>query len=222
MKFVRKKGEKKLIETFVNEFEKIARDKERSKQRLSFVLTGGNSPKRLYKKLSKAKVNWDNVDFFWGDERFVPKRSPYSNFYLVKNNLFKFIQINKNQIHSISTENINLKKAVKLYGKKIRKYFKKKIIFDIFLLGMGDDGHIASIFKYDLHKNSNKIVRSVTRKDFKRITINLKIINKSKLICLWLNTRKKTEIFYRLKNQKSRILPVDFLQKKKTKIYCIS
>ena len=73
MRIIRKKREKLLIESFIRDFKKAAKSKERRKERLSFVLTGGSSPINLYKKLSKADVNWKNIDFFWGDERYVPK-----------------------------------------------------------------------------------------------------------------------------------------------------
>ena len=71
MKIIRKNKEKQLIESFIKNFKKIAKKSERSKKRFSFALTGGSSPVRLYKKISKERLNWKNVDFFWGDERFV-------------------------------------------------------------------------------------------------------------------------------------------------------
>ena len=84
MKFIKKNREKLLIESFKEEFKKIAVKKQQSKKRLSFVLTGGSSPIRLYKKLSQLNIDWKNVDFFWGDERFVPRNSKYSNYLLAK------------------------------------------------------------------------------------------------------------------------------------------
>ena len=87
---------------------------------------------------------------------------------------------------------------------------------------MGNDGHIASIFPKDLNKESNKITRHVIRKDFKRITINLKTINNSKKIYLWLNNQKKTKIFNLLKKNKEKEIPINFLNKKKTSVFSLS
>ena len=64
MRIIRKSKEKLLIESFIKDFKKVAKRKESLKKRFSFVLTGGNSPINLYKKLSKEKINWKNVDFF--------------------------------------------------------------------------------------------------------------------------------------------------------------
>ena len=97
MKIIRKSSEKLLIESFIKDFKKIANKKERAKKKFSFVLTGGTSPVNLYKKLSKVKINWKNIDFFWGDERFISKSSKSSNYRLANDHLLKFIKIKKKQ-----------------------------------------------------------------------------------------------------------------------------
>ena len=104
------------------------------------------------------------------------------------------------------------------YQNKIKKYFKnKKIKFDICLLGMGNDGHVASIFPNTNILKKRFIVSSVDRRDYKRITIGLKIINNSKRIFLWLSNKSKTSIFKKLQI-KGREIPVNNLNKKK--LYC--
>ena len=138
--------EKALIDSFIRQLIILAKKKRKLNKRFSFVLTGGKSPIHLYKKLSKAEIDWSNVDFFWGDERFVSKKSIYSNYNLAKKYFLKNIKINKKQVFSVNTEK-NYNKSCKDYKKKIIKYFNyKKISFDLILLGMGEDGHIASIF----------------------------------------------------------------------------
>ena len=223
MRIIRKNEEKQLIESFIKNFKKIADKRERSKKRFSFVLTGGSSPIKLYKMLSKEKINWKNIDFFWGDERFVGKRSNFSNYNLAYKNFFKNLNISKNQIYSINTNLSSVKMSSKNYSDKIKKYFKnKKICFDLVLLGMGNDGHIASIFPNNLNKKSNKITRFVIREDFQRITINLKIINNSRNIFLWLNTRKKSKIYNLLnENNKNSQIPVNLLNQSKTSVFSI-
>ncbi len=222
MKIIRKNEEKQLIESFIKSFKKIADKRERSKKRFSFVLTGGASPIRLYKKLSREKINWKNIDFFWGDERFVGKKSNFSNYRLAYENIFKKLNISKKQIYSINTNFSSVKMSSNDYSKRIKKYFKNdKIFFDLVLLGMGNDGHIASIFPNNLNKKSNKITRFVIRRDFQRITINLKTINNSKNIFLWLNTRKKTKIYDSLNKKKKIEIPINFLNRNKTSVFSI-
>ena len=222
MKFIKKNKEKLLIESFKEEFKKIAVKRQQSKKRLSFVLTGGPSPIKLYKKLSQLNIDWKNVDFFWGDERFVPRNSKYSNYLLAKKNLLNLININKNQIYPINTKKNTSLKSSKHYGKIIKNYFKRnKIMFDIVLLGMGYDGHIASVFPGDLDIKSNSIVRHVIKDDFERISINLKIINNSRSIFLWLNSKKRTRIFFKLKNKKKSQVPVSYLNNSKTTVFSL-
>ena len=221
MKIFIKNTEKTLIDTFIRQFIKLAKKKKKIKKRFSFVLTGGLSPINLYKKLSKSKIDWGNVDFFWGDERFVSKKSINSNFYLAEKYLLKKIKISKKQIFLIDTDKKNIFKACLDYKKKITNYFNYgKINFDLILLGMGEDGHIASIFENTLKKRENKTVVSVIRKDFKRISLSLKTINNSKNIFLWLNSHKITKIYKLLKKNKQKI-PVYNLKRNKIFIFKI-
>jgi len=220
-KIIKKNSEKLLIKSFLKYFIQIALKKERLKKRFSFVLTGGPTPINLYKKMSKLKIDWDNIDLFWGDERFVPKKSKNSNYQLVHKHLLKKIKINNKQIYFINTKNKSAQLSAKNYEKKLIAYFKKnKIVFDLILLGMGNDGHIASIFTEDLNNNSKKIVKSVIRKDFRRITLSLNTINKAKSIFLWLNSKKQTKKF-KLYERNKKNVPAYLLKKKKTIIFTI-
>ena len=95
MKIIKKKNENSLISAFIENFESEILKKKKNKKRLSFVLTGGNSPKKLYAKLAGSNIDWSVVDFFWGDERFVSRRSKDSNFKLANDLLIKKIKISK-------------------------------------------------------------------------------------------------------------------------------
>tara|TARA_B100000530_G_C15897817_1_gene464156 strand:+ start:180 stop:851 length:672 start_codon:yes stop_codon:yes gene_type:complete len=223
MRFIRKSKENLLIKTFIKDFKNIAKKRERTNKRFSFVLTGGNSPIKLYKALAKENIKWKNIDFFWGDERLVSKKSKYSNFNLANTNILKKIEVDKKQLYSMDINRSSVLITSKKYSSKIKRYFKnKKIKFDVILLGMGNDGHIASIFQNDLNLKSNKITRPVLREDFKRITLNIKIINNAKNIYLWLNSKKKFDIYKKLILRKKSRTPVSFLNKKKLFVFCIS
>ena len=220
MRKIKKKNENLLISDFIQNFKKEIEKKRKNKKRLSLVLTGGSSPKRLYKRLSQANIDWSDIDIFWGDERFVSQRSKNSNFNLAKNLLLKNIKIKKKNLFFIKTNKIKIEKSALKYENDIKKYFKsKKIKFDIVLLGMGTDGHIASIFPNSRDLKEKFISKPIHRKDFDRITLGLNIINNSKKIFLWLNNRKKTLIFNKLKIRGKKI-PINNLNKKK--LYCFS
>ena len=217
MRIIKKKNEKSLIREFLQIFKREIDKKKKSKSRLSFVLTGGSSPINLYKKLARSNFDWSNIDLFWGDERFVSNKSKNSNFRMANDLLIKKVKINKQNLFYINTKRKDINRSSLEYQNKIKNYFKnKKIRFDICLLGMGNDGHVASIFpNTNILKKS--IVSPVNRGDFKRITIGLKVINNSKKIFLWLSKKSKTSTFKKLQ-LKGKKIPVNNLNKKK--LYC--
>ena len=220
MKIINKRSEKSLIDQFINNLKKDYLSKKKQNKRFSFVLTGGKSPKKLYGELSKINIDWNNVDLFWGDERYVSHRSKDSNYNLAFNKLIKKIKINKKNIFPIKTHK-SISKSSTDYSRTIRKYFKyKKINFDYCLLGMGEDGHVASIFPNSVNLYKRFITKPIIRKDFKRITLGLNVINSSKKIILWLNSKSKSKIFLKIK-KKGRKIPVNNLNSKNTIIYKI-
>ena len=220
MKIINKKSEKSLIDQFISDLKKDYLRKKKQNKRLSFVLTGGKSPKKLYRKLAKSNIDWKNIDLFWGDERYVSHLSRNSNYNLAVNELIKKIKINKKNIFPIKTQKSILKSSID-YSSTIKKYFKnKRISFDYCLLGMGKDGHIASIFPYSENLNMKFIAKPVVRNDFKRITLGLNVINNSKKILLWLNNKSISRIYLKIKKDGKKI-PVNNLNKKKTIIYKI-
>ena len=220
MKIINKKSEKSLIDQFINNLKKDFLRKKKQNKRFSFVLTGGESPRKLYKKLSKIDIDWNNIDLFWGDERYVSHQSKDSNYRLAFNEFIKKIKLDKKNIFPIKT-NKSISKASAEYSSTITKYFKyKKISFDYCLLGMGNDGHIASLFPGSENLYKKFVTKPIIRKDFKRITLGLNIINNSKKILLWLNNKSKSKIYLKLK-KKGKKIPINNLNKRNTVIYKI-
>ena len=221
MKTIKKSTENSLINHFIYILKKKALRKKERNQRLSLVLTGGKSPINLYKQLAINKIDWTNIDLFWGDERFVSKRSKNSNYKLAYDTFIKKINISKNNIFSVNTNIKNISKCSQNYSNLIKKYFKNKnICFDIFLLGMGKDGHVASIFPNSNELSEKFITHTVIRKDFKRITLSLNLINNSKNIIVWLNNKNKIKKFNKLRFKGNNI-PINNLKKNKTLLFRI-
>ena len=220
-KIIIENDENLLIKKFISLFKQKIRKKK--KGRFSFVLTGGDSPIKLYKKIAKIKnINWRKIDFFIGDERFVNENSKNSNFKMCKKYLIDRIKISNKQIYKISTANKSLKEATLDYEKKIKKYFlNKKISFDLTLLGVGEDGHIASLFNKNIAIKTNKSVDFVKRKDFFRITLTLKSLNNSKSIFLWMPGSKKINIVEKILMDNKKKYPAShLLGKEKFLFHC--
>ena len=114
-----------LIKKFIAQFKRKIKNK--GKERFSFVLTGGNSPIKLYKNLAKEKsIPWKNIDFFFGEERCVNKNSKYSNINMCKKNLLKKIPILTSQIYKINIKKKNPKKIALDYEKKLKDTLMEK------------------------------------------------------------------------------------------------
>ncbi|HET7117282.1 MAG TPA: 6-phosphogluconolactonase [Hanamia sp.] len=167
----------------------------------SLVLSGGETPKLLYQKLSsdkfRNKINWQRIHFFWGDERVVPFKDDRNNAKMAYDILLDHIDIPADQIHIMRTD-IEPNFAVAEYRKLLHLFFKSTAIsFDLVLLGMGDDGHTLSLFPGSTIINENiHWVNSVynEKQEMYRITLMPIIVNKSSNIAFMVDGSKKSKV----------------------------
>ena len=144
-----------LSQAAAEEFCRIACDAIAARGRCTVVLAGGSSPRRLYELLGaesyRRQLEWDRVDFFWGDERAVPPDHQDSNFRMAREALLEPLAISQAHIHRIEAERDDRDAAARDYEDKIARVFGvpeggAPPAFDLVLLGMGADGHTASLF----------------------------------------------------------------------------
>jgi 6-phosphogluconolactonase len=119
-------------------------------------LTGGNTPRRLYALLAdgshpwRASIDWPRVHLFWGDERHVPPEHPDSNFGMADQALVRHVPIPASQVHRMRGELPDAAAAARDYERELEAGFqaagRSDRTFDVMLLGLGEDAHIASIF----------------------------------------------------------------------------
>ena len=215
-KIIQENNENLLIKKFTRLFLIKLKKRLEISKRFSLVLAGGKSPIKLYIQLAKKKnIPWKKIDFFISDERYVKENSIHSNINMCRKYLFSKIKISNNQIYNITANNKSIKKDADNYENKIKKYFfKKKVAFDLILLGIGEDGHIASLFKNNVNKETNKNVGFVKKKDFFRITLTLKCLNNAKSIFLWSPGEKKFNILNKILSDKKFKYAASFLKRK--------
>jgi 6-phosphogluconolactonase len=118
--------------------------------RCSLVLSGGNTPRTLYSRWASRfalEIPWAHVHVFLGDERFVPPDDPRNNFRMAKEALLDHVPIPTANIHAMPTERETPELAASAYEATLRKYFGDgRPSFDMVLLGLGSEGHTASLF----------------------------------------------------------------------------
>lgn len=166
----------------------------------TLVLSGGRTPKAIFKELVKnykKNIDWKNVHLFWVDERCVSPFHDDSNYKLANDNLISKLSLSLGSVHRIKGE-INPKLAASQYQQDIKLFFKKnEIRFDMVLLGMGDDGHVASIFpksKELILKDKLVLASEKKYNDYYRVTLGLELINRIKFKLLMVMGSNKNEI----------------------------
>ncbi|MGB0387608.1 MAG: 6-phosphogluconolactonase [Ardenticatenaceae bacterium] len=123
-----------------------------TRQRATLLLSGGSTPIPVHRALAQAKrIDWQQVHFFWGDERYVPADDPASNFRMARETLLDPLGIAPDapNVHPFPTESTPQEDAAK-YEQQLQDFFGlaagEMPRFDVILLGMGGDGHTASLF----------------------------------------------------------------------------
>lgn len=156
--------------------------------RASFVLSGGSTPRTLYELLAgrfNHQIPWTNVHAFWSDERYVPHDHPLSNYRMAKEALLDHAAIPSSQIHAMPTHFAEPQAAARAYEHMVADYFAStRPIFDVMLLGIGADGHTASVFPGSPAISSERVALAVTApaEPPSRLTLTLPVIASARRI----------------------------------------
>lgn len=164
------------------------------KEYISIALSGGSTPKALFDYWTEnvTLIPWEKIHFFWGDERCVPPEDEMSNYGMTKKHLFDKVSVPSQHIFRIHGEEDPGKEA-KRYGKIIPEHF------DLIILGLGDDGHTASIFPGQISlwdSPDNCIIASHPDTSMKRVSISGKVINNAENVVFLATGKNKAEKVY--------------------------
>ncbi|ABM72021.1 Putative 6-phosphogluconolactonase (DevB, Pgl) [Prochlorococcus marinus str. MIT 9515] len=181
----------------------------KTKERFQFCVSGGSTPKSIYQLLSKRDIEWDKVDIFLGDERCVDPNSELSNSFMLKNSLLANFG-SKAFFYEIFSEkkvDDNISKKL-LISKLYEKCNGNPQFFDLTLLGLGDDGHTASLFPYQ-NNNTDDLVIFNDGKGLKRISLTPKLLSASSTIIFLVSGASKQLALKRLldKNESQERTP---------------
>ena len=177
------------------------------KDRYTFVLSGGSTPKALYQLLAsepfKSSIPWEKVHFFWGDERFVPFEDSRNNAKMAYTELLDHIPAVAENIHVMNTS-LSPEESSENYTSILRSYFEETgVTFDFVLLGMGDDGHTLSLFPgTPIIHEQEKWVDSfyLDAQSMYRITLTAPVVNRAAKVVFLAVGANKADVLYQVLN----------------------
>jgi 6-phosphogluconolactonase len=186
----------------------------------NIVLSGGQTPILIYKKLSLLDLNWDKWQFWLADERILVNSKSELNKTLIFNSFLDHIKYNQDQIHFLE-DGLNLIESISLYQKELNKVS----IFDLVLLGIGQDGHTASLFPgnnlgEDVNSPSVLGIDNSPKPPNKRISLSINRLSKSTDVYFLVKGLDKKDIIENILN--GAILPCSILRGKNETVihYC--
>jgi 6-phosphogluconolactonase len=167
----------------------------------AIALAGGDTPRRMYEQLAaQRELDWDRVEFFWGDERPVPPEHPDSNFAMAAASLLRPLGIDPRRIHRIEGERDDLAAAARDYEEELAKTCGapdgRPPVLDLVLLGMGGDGHTASLFPDTAALSEARrwvLANEVPQLSTRRITITFALIERARSTLVLVTGASKAE-----------------------------
>ena len=187
---------KAAAECFVEEAIKASQDR----GRFSVLLAGGDTPQRTYQLLAQepfsSSVPWKHVHLFWGDERCVPLDDPRNNAFIARKMFIDQISISEDQVHPIRADKLPSDAAAD-YEMQLRRFFSDdKPVFDLVILGLGEDGHTASLFPGTREYPENRwvVVTWKAGEDSKRISLTPSVINMASKVLFLVSGKNKASV----------------------------
>ena len=172
--------------------------------RFSIALSGGSTPKALYNLLAtnaRATLPWDRMYFFWSDERHVPPTDPDSNYRMADEAMLSKVPVPAGNIYRMPTENQDAAATAEAYEASLRKFFQAKPgeipKFDLILLGLGPDGHTASLFPGTpgLHEKSRLVIANrVEKLRTDRLSFTYPLINAAREVAFLVSGTDKAAV----------------------------
>jgi 6-phosphogluconolactonase len=180
-----------------------AREAVRERGVFTLALSGGDTPRRLYTELAGgAGIDWPSVEFFWGDERPVPPDHPDSNFGMAHAALLAPLGIAADRIHRIEAERADLDAVARDYESELARVLGsapggEPPQLDLVLLGIGEDGHVASLFPHTAALRETRrwvVANEVPQRATRRVTITFPLIDRARRVLVLASGEAKAAV----------------------------
>jgi 6-phosphogluconolactonase len=195
-----------LFQAAAEEVIAAATDAIAERGRFTIALSGGSTPRSLFTLIAanaKSSLPWEKMFFFWGDERHVPPTDADSNYRMAEETILSKVPVPPANIFRVPTENPDASAAAEAYEQALRKFFELAAgefpRFDLILLGMGPDGHTASLFPETaaLQEKSRLVVANwVEKLHTYRITLTLPVLNAARRVAFLVSGVDKASVLH--------------------------
>jgi len=203
-------------------FAEKARECVNSQGRFLVALSGGSTPRPVHGLLAlepyRSQIPWGETHIFWVDERCVPETSQASNFGVAKGDFLDHVPVPPSQIHPMPG-GVPPEKGVRQYQRELKGFFGSDAngfpVFDLIFLGMGEDGHTASLFPgQEALDERQKWVVAVKggNPNVSRLTMTLPVLNQGKHIVFLVSGLGKAQVIRTLFEDKTGLLPAERIQ----------
>jgi 6-phosphogluconolactonase len=200
----------------------------RERARFLVALNGGSTPARLFQLLAsdyRDRVDWSNTHIFWGDERLVPANDPESSYGQARQLLLNHVPIPENNIHPVNGE-LEPAKAVDDYAGTLKRFAAPSLefpCFDLVYLGMGEDGHTASLFPgspLDMTEPVSAVTAQYQDRPAQRVTLTPSVFNMARVIAFMAAGGKKASTLSEVLSgrYKPELLPAQRIEPKDGKV----
>jgi 6-phosphogluconolactonase len=193
-----------LSHAVAEQFARVTTAAVRARGHCSVALAGGSTPKNVYRLLSgepfRSRVVWDQIQFFWGDERHVPVDHQDSNYRMAAETMLSKVPVRARNIHRIHGEIRDADLAAREYEDVLRASFKERDSaprFDLILLGLGRDGHTASLFPGTpalAERQRWCVANWVDTLSAYRLTLTLPVLNAARVVLFTVSGSEKAPI----------------------------
>ena len=200
----------------VRQWEKLTREALEGGNEFSVALSGGTTPVLFYRMLagSPGDIPWEKTHIFWVDERFVPPEHELSNYRLVENHLLRHVPISPGNIHPVPTALESPRSAASEYEKNIQSHFclerGELPVFNLVVLGVGADGHTASLFpgRPSLSEKKRLALAEVSPGIAPpRVSLTLPVLNNAACVLFLVSGPGKAAVLRKVIAEKDRDLP---------------
>lgn len=220
-------GVGEIADFIAKTWKEIARSAIEKKGNFTVAVSGGRTPIKVYDRLSRSRLilPWEKTHIFLVDERFVPFDNPESNYGIIKKALLNNINTPSENIHPVPIEKTPSLSADK-YEIELKRFFRLREnsmpVFDLIMLGIGKDGHTASLFSDDNGPcEENCMARAVclNRLENERITITLPVINNARNIIFLVTGKDKSYIVKQVIEEKDVHLSASMVRPKGGRVF---